>query len=487
VPVAKTKRRLAPDAAERNLYERVAERIAQQVGKGIYQPGARVPSVRQLSDQLDVSIATVIEAYRRLEDDGVLEARPQSGYYVRLRQWQPPAEPAVSCPPCTPTSVSINELVMRVLKTARQPNVVQLGVATPHTDFMPVRRLNQITAAVARRDDGQIHRYDFPPGLPALRQQIARRMLETGCDVAPDDIVITSGCQEAVNLCLRAVAKPGDVIAVESPTYYGSLQTIEALGMKALEIPTHPREGISIEALQLALERHRVRACVLVLNYSNPLGACMAEDNKRRLVRLLAEHEIPLIEDDIYGDLGFRGPRPKAAKAFDRKGLVMYCSSFSKTISSGFRVGWAVPGRRHKEFEHLKFVNTVAAAATLPELALAEFLAHGGYERHLRSVRPAYAQNVERMTQAIARLFPEGTRVTQPAGGVVLWVELPPKVDAIELRRRALERGVSVTPGPLFSAKQKYRNFMRLTYAVPWDERVEQALVTVGRLAGDMA
>jgi DNA-binding transcriptional MocR family regulator len=213
----------------------------------------------------------------------------------------------------------------------------------------------------------------------------------------------------------------------------------------------------------------------------------MAEDNKRRLVRLLAEHDIPLIEDDIYGDLGFSAPRPKAAKSFDRKGLVMYCSSFSKTVSSGARVGWTVPGRFYDRIEHLKFVNTVAAAATLPEMALAEFLAHGGYERYLRGVRPLYAQNAERMTQAIARFFPDGTRVTQPTGGVVLWAELPSKVDAIELRRRALEKGVSLTPGPLFSAKQKYRNFIRLTYALPWDERVEQALITVGRLAGEMA
>jgi DNA-binding transcriptional MocR family regulator len=474
------------DDAAGNLYQRVALRVAEQVNKGIYQPGQRVPSVRQLSDQLDVSIATVIEAYRRLEDDGVLEARPQSGYYVRLRQWQPPAEPACSRPSGTPTTVSINELAMRVLKSARQPNVMQLGVATPSTDYMPTRRLNQISAAIARRDTGAIHRYDFPPGLPVLRQQIARRMLETGCDVSPDEIVVTSGCQEAINLCLRAVAKPGDVIAVESPTWYGSLQSIESLGMKALEIPTHPRDGISLEALELALERHRVRACVLVLNFSNPLGARMPEENKRRLVRMLAEHEVPLIEDDMYGDLCFAGPRPKAAKAFDRKGNVMYCSSFSKTISSGMRVGWTVPGRYYEQIEHLKFVNTVASAATPSQAAIAEFLAHGGYERHLRSVRPVYAQNCERMIQAIARFFPEGTRVTKPVGGVVLWVELPSKVDAIELRRRAMEKGVSITPGPLFSAKQKYRNFIRLTYALPWDERVEQALVTVGRLAGDM-
>ncbi|MBI3898309.1 MAG: PLP-dependent aminotransferase family protein [Gammaproteobacteria bacterium] len=469
-----------------NLYERVAQRIAEQVNKGIYRPGQRVPSVRQLSDQLKVSVATVIEAYRRLEDEGVLEARPQSGYYVRQQRWQPPAEPEVSRPEGSPTTVSVTELAMKVLKNTRSADIVQFGVASPQAGFLPTRKLNRITTAILRDDQGVAHRYDFPPGLPALRQQIARRMVETGCEISPDEIVITSGCQEALNLCLRAVARPGDVIAVESPTYYGALQLIETLGMKVLEIPTHPRDGISVEALELALDRYSVRACVVGPSFSNPLGACMSDDSKRRLVRLLAEHGIPLIEDDIYADLAFNAPRPKAAKAFDRKGLVFYCSSFSKTISPGLRVGWTVPGRFQEQIEHLKYVNT-QATATLSEMAIAEFLEHGGYERHLRNVRPIYAQNAERMVQAIARYFPEGTRVAQPSGGIVLWLELPAKVNGLELYKRALDRGISVAPGALFSAKQKYKNFIRLTFALSWNDRVEQGLFALGHLAKEMA
>ncbi len=471
---------------DENLYRRVARRVAEQVQKGVYRAGERVPSVRRQSAQLKVSIATIVEAYRLLEDEGVLEARPQSGYYVRARRWQPPAEPEVSRPAGSPTTVGITELAMRVLKNSRRADIVQLGVAVPHAQFLPIRRLNRIVAAIARRDSGQVHRYEYPPGLPALRQQLARRMLESGCDVSPEEIVVTSGCQEAVTLCLRAVARPGDVIAVESPTYYGTLQAIESLGMKALEVPTHPRDGVSLEALDLALERHRVRACLLVLTYHNPLGACMSDENKRRLVRLLAEHDVPLIENDIYADIGFASQRSMAAKSYDRKGLVLYCSSFSKTLSPGLRVGWTAPGRYYTQIEHLKYVSTMATA-TLPQAVLAEFLAHGGYDRHLRGVRPLYARNAERMTEAIARFFPTGTRATKPGGGVVVWVELPDTVDALELHRRALERGVSVAPGPLFSAKQKYRHFIRLTYALPWNEQVEQALVTVGRLAQGLA
>lgn len=482
--VVKALRRSDPAGSD-NLYRRVARRIAEQIEKGIYRAGERIPSVRRLSEQWKVSIATVLEAYRLLENDGLLEARPQSGYYVRARTYQAPAEPEVSSPPGAPTTVSVTEVAMSVLKTARRADIVQLCLTTPHPEYLPIARLNRIAAAIARRDTGAAHRYDFPPGLPMLRQQVARRMLEAGCEVAPDDIVITSGCQEAVTICLRAVAQPGDVIAVESPTYYGTLQAIEALGMKALEIPTHPREGISLEALELALERHRVRACVLVLSFSNPLGACMPEDNRRRLVRLLADHDIPLIEDDVYGDLAFSGARPKAAKAFDRKGLVLYCSSFSKTLSPGSRVGWMVPGRWLTRTEHLKYVSTMATP-TLPEMMLAEFLMHGGYDRYLRGVRPQYAQNAERTIQAIARFFPAGTRVTKPNGGLVLWVELPAKVDAFELNRRALERSIAIAPGPLFSAKQKYRHFIRLTFSVAWSERVEQALFTLGRLAHEL-
>jgi DNA-binding transcriptional MocR family regulator len=472
---------------EENLYEQVAERLSGQVRSGVYQAGDRVPSVRNLSSQLKVSISTVIEAYRLLEARGVLEARPQSGYYVRARLWQAPAEPAMSRPATQPTTVGVSQLAMQVLHASSEPDVMPLGVAVPHASFLPLRALDRIVAAAARCDRGEAARYEFPPGNAALRAQIARRMAEVGCDVSPEDILVTSGCQEALSLALRAVARPGDTVAIESPAFYGTLQTIESLGMKALEIPTHPREGVSLEALKLALEQWTVKACVLVPSFSNPLGACMPEDRRRRLLRLLGEHGIPLIEDDIYGDLGFGSERPKPVKAFDRKGLVFYCASFSKTLAPGLRVGWIAPPARYREpLWHLKYVSSMATA-TIPQLAVAEFLARGGYERHLRRVRTQYARLAVQMTQAIARHFPSGTRVTQPAGGFVLWVELPERVDALELHRRALAKKISVAPGPLFSAKQKYRHFVRLTCALPWDERLEHALATLGRLAEELA
>lgn len=468
--------------ADTNLYEKLAVRLMQQVDRGVYPPGARLPSVREASSRFKVSISTVVEAYRVLEKRGVIEARPQSGFYVRARQWEASSEPETSRPRAKPCAVSVGDLAMSVLRASNQPNVVQLGVASPHPIFLPVRALNRIIAGIARRDDDRAMRYDFPPGNRELRVQIARRMAAVGCDVSPDDIVTTSGCQEALRLCLRVAAKPGDTVAIESPAFYGTLQAIEALGMRALEIPTNPREGISLEALKLALEQWKVGAVMLVPSFANPLGSCMPEENRRRLVRLLNQHEIPLIEDDIYGDLAFGATRPNAIKAYDRKGTVLYCSSFSKTLAPGLRVGWAVPGLYRDQVAHRKYVSSMATA-TLPQMAIAEYLAQGSYERHLRKVRATYAQQAQRMVEAIARNFPAGTRVTRPSGGFVLWVELPEKVDTLVLHRLALDKGISIAPGPLFSASGKYRNCIRLTCALPWDEKLDRALVTLGGLA----
>ncbi len=468
------------------LYERVADRITLLIDRGTLRPGDRVPSVRKLSETQDVSISTALQAYRILEDRGMIEARPQSGYYVRPRLWRRPPEPEVSAPASIPTRVGTGDLIMRVLKSVRDPEMVQFGAAVPSPDLIPTRQLNRSMASIARRHPRQSTAYDMPPGNEALRIQVARRMIEAGCALGPHDLVTTCGGQEALNLCLKAVAKPGDTIAIESPTFYGILQAIEVLGLRALEIPTHPREGVNIEALRFAVEQKRVRACLFVTNYSNPLGSCMSDANKRRLVQTLAERDVPLIEDDIYGDLHFGPGRPKVAKAFDRKGLVLLCSSFSKTLAPGYRVGWIAPGRFKERVEYLKFVSNIATPS-LPQMAVAEFLSNGGYDRHLRRIRKVYADQVVRTTRAISRYFPEGTRVTRPTGGHVLWVSLPGRADSLEIHRRALAEKISIAPGPIFSPKQSYRNFVRINCGILWSEKVEHALVTLGRLAGELA
>jgi DNA-binding transcriptional MocR family regulator len=464
-----------------SLYERVADCIVRLIDEGTFRPGARLPSVRALSRQWQVSITTVLEAYRLLEDRGLIEARPQSGYYVRARFPEASAEPAISQPASAPTEVSIGERLMALLRAKRNPALVQLSAAIPDPAFLPTERLNRMLARVARDHAGEGAAYDLPPGCEALRVQVARRALTAGCALTPREIVTTTGCMEALFLSLRAVCRPGDAVAVEAPTYYGVLQTMELLGLRAVEIPTHPRDGMSLDALRYALDETPIRACLVISNFSNPLGSCMPEETKRELVALLAERDLPLIEDDIYGDLGFAGERPKVAKAFDRNGLVLLCSSFSKTLSPGYRVGWVAPGRFQAEVERFKFASSIASA-TLPQLAIAAFLAGGGYDHHLRRIRRLYARQVPLMAQAVSCAFPEGTKVTRPSGGFVLWVEMPPEVDSLRLYEQAMQAGITIAPGPLFSARQRFRNCIRLNAAY-WSPRVESAIGTLGQLA----
>ncbi|MEW6156295.1 MAG: PLP-dependent aminotransferase family protein [Verrucomicrobiota bacterium] len=472
----------APDGT---LYRRIAERICQLIDQGTLRPGERVPSVRKLSEQQSVSIATVLQAYRFLENQGRIEARPQSGYYVRARLWSPPAEPELYRTAPGSTKVEVAELVMEVIKGTRDPSLVRLGASLAAAELFPNVQLHRTAASVARRHPVASNSYDPPPGNLSLRTQIARRALESGCALSPEDIVITCGATEALHLCLRAVARPGDTIAIESPTFFGILQMIESLGMRACEIPTYPREGICLEELALRLKCCRIKACVFSTNFSNPLGSCMPDEKKKKLVEMLAERDIPLIEDDIYGNLCFSPNRPKVAKAFDTKGLVLLCDSFTKTLAPGYRIGWVAPGRFKSQVELLKFVSTSATAA-LPQMAIADFLANGSFDHHLRKIRRFYGAQVEHMTAAISRYFPEGTRVTRPRGGQVLWVELPGDLDSLELYRRALAHHISIAPGPIFSAKRKFRNCLRLSCGIPWSEKIETALQRLGTLMEGM-
>lgn len=466
------------------LYEQLALQLQEHIRNGVYPPGEKVPSVRKFAELNKVSLASVVAAYRLLESKSWIEARAQSGFYARQPESMPP--PAHAGGMATraegPVEVNITERVVSLFRDLLRKDVLSLGTAVPHPNFLPVKELHQALNRCLRSNADAGSRYSLPAGEDVLRQRIARRAAEAGCLFGPDDIIITNGCQEALNLALRAVATAGDIIAIESPAFFGTLQAIQALGMQALEIPTNAETGISQEALSLALERWPVRAVVVVSNFSNPTGVVMPDSHKSALVKLLTARDIPLIEDDIYGDLNHGRERPRPAKAYDNRGNVLLCASFSKTIAPGYRVGWLVPGRWRQKVEHLKYVGSVANA-TLPQLALADYLADSRFDRHLVRVRRTYADNLARFQATIARYFPSGTRTSRPNGGFLLWVELPEGCDTLVLHERALAAGISIAPGRLFSPQEKYTHCLRLSAAVPWSVRVESALSELGRLA----
>jgi DNA-binding transcriptional MocR family regulator len=466
--------------SQNNLYEQVADRLETAIAEGTLGPGDRLPSVRQLHRQLSVSISTVLEAYRLLEDRGLIQARPQSGYYVKATALASPPEPTPYAPPDQASRVD-NSPAFKLMQAVRRPGAIKLGAAVPASELLPLKALNRLMGQVLRDNSALAHSYDVPPGCEPLRQAVARRLMDAGCAIAPDQIVTTNGTFEAVYLSLLAVTEPGDTVAIESPTYYGLLEAFESLRLNALELPTHPRDGLSLEHLETALQRGQVQACALVSNFSNPLGSCMDDAKKQQLAALMARYDRPLIEDDVYGELHFGPRRPKAVKAFDRQGIVLYCSSYSKTLSPGLRAGWVVPGRYQTQVEQLKWViNQTTAIA--PQLTIAAFLASGGYDRHLRRLRRAYQEQMAKMTQAICQYFPLQTRLTRPEGGHVLWVELPPEIDSLLLQRVALDQGISIAPGVIFSPSRSYQNCLRINTSNPWCEEIDQAMATLGQL-----
>ncbi|BCS55151.1 GntR family transcriptional regulator [Geobacter sp. SVR] len=366
------------------------------------------------------------------------------------------------------------------MRNIADPSLVPLGGGIPNADLLPIDKLNRMLASESKRFPLQSISYPPAQGHKRLRTLIARRSLNSGCSLAPDDVVITSGCVEAMNLALQAVYRPGDTVAVGSPVYPTFLKSIQWMGLKVLEIPSNG-EGLNLEVLNYAIRHNQVSACITITNFNNPLGSLMPDEKKRELVMLLAKHDIPLIEDDVYGDLAYGPSRPASAKAFDEKGLVLYCSSFSKTLAPGYRIGWIAPGRFREKVAQLKALLNVASSSPT-QLAVAEFLTNGGYDHHLRKIRRVYARQTGQVREAVGRYFPLGTRVSRPEGGYILWVELPEDLDSFRLYQAGLQEGIGIAPGTIFTLGDQYKNCFRLNAAC-WSERIELALETLGGIA----
>lgn len=468
-----------------NLYHQLASEIISQIESGIYKVGDKLPGVRTASTQRGVSAATVVAAYNELLNGGYIESRPRSGFYVNgvATDFE---SPQLTQHKMVPREIVGQELVLELLHQTQGASAVNIGAAVADAKILPSVMVEKAIARMARLERTNVCSYEsFARGNLELRQQIAKRMAQLGCQMSVDDIVITNGCQEALLLSLKAITVPGDFIAIESPSYYGLLQIIEHMGLQAIEIPTDPVTGISLDALQLAMEHWPIKACLVVSNFSNPLGASLSDENKKALTSLCRKHKVTLIEDDLYGDLAFGNQRPSVCKRFDEK--VVYCSSFSKTFAPGLRVGWVASKQLAPVIGQLKFMSSMACP-TIVQYALADILKSGKYDRHLRGMRTQLAKSMHELILAIERYFPANTRITQPQGGYVLWVELPlenlvsKSFDTYELTLRLLDEKIAITPGKIFTTTQKYKNCLRLSSGGLWTPQKEKALRRVGEL-----
>ena len=464
-------------------YEALADDLARSIQSGAFRPGERLPSVRQTTTARRISPSTVFQAYYLLEARGLIESRARSGYYVAARPPRLPPEPeSASRPDGDSRPVDVSELVFDVLQSAMQRHLVPFGSAFPSPLLFPLPKLGRAIAAAAQDLDPWSIVDDLTPGQAELRHQIGLRYLIDGIDVSAEEIIVTNGALEALNLGIAAVTKPGDAVLVESPCFYAVLQSLERNGLRAVEVPTHPRDGVDLDALEQAIVRHAPRACWLMPTFHNPLGATMPEDAKRDLVSLLARHGIPLIEDDVYAELHYGARRPLPAKAFDRYGGVIHCSSFSKCLAPGYRIGWVAAGRFRDTIARNKLTTTLNTNVPA-QRAIGRYLQGGGYDRHLRRLRATLAGQQAQYIAAVASFFPEGTKVTRASGGYFAWIELPEGRDALSLHRHALNSGISIAPGPIFSASRGFGRCLRLNYGHPFDARVEGALRMLGALA----
>ncbi|WP_158782251.1 PLP-dependent aminotransferase family protein [Pantoea sp. BAV 3049] len=471
---------------ETTLYHQLAETLAEAIHGGTYLPGSRLPAIRRCASHHQVSVNTVLSAYRILEDRGLIEARPQSGYYVRGMLPSVKAGSRHRTTVRSPSSEKL-DLIEAVFAAQNHPDYTNISLACPqNSDFFPTAKISRIMASLLRREPDLIGRYALPPGSQRLRREIARRAMDLGMTLTVEDVTITHGCMEALQLALRAVTRPGDCVGVETPTYFYLFPLLASLGLNVLEIPTDPQQGLSLDALELVLQEKRIQALVAMPVGQNPLGYTMKLEDKKRLAKLVNHYQIPLIEDGLYCELQFCWPLSPAVKAFDNDGWVLHCTSFTKTVAPDFHVGWIAAGRFTEELARLKSVSSLAESRLLCE-TLGYFLESGGYDHHLRTLRRRYAAQLDEVRGLIARHFPKGTRATQPSAGFVFWVELPGDVDCVELFHRLLQEKICLTPGALYTLSDRGNSAMRLSCCYPIDERYTWALQRTGALACEMS
>lgn len=462
------------------LYNEIANGIVIQITGGVLQPGDKLPSVRMLCKEHGISMNTAKRVFLELEAQSLIDSKPQSGYFVSRLPYQKLPLPEVSRPSSLANSNEPNELISKVYGNMGNSGLTLFSISAPSGDLLPLAKLKKEIVHATRelREGGTA--YEPLQGNVKLRRMIAVRSLAWGGNLHENDLVTTGGAMNAVALCLMALVKPGDTVAVESPCYPGILQLAISLGCKILELPTHPVTGLEIEALKEAIPR--IDICLLVPNFNTPLGSCMPDEHKKEVVELLSKHNIPLIEDDIYGDLYFGTQRPKCCKAFDKEGNVLWCGSVSKTLAPGYRVGWVAPGRYKEKLLKLKLIHSISSSSIVQE-AVANFVTTGKYENHLRQLRRTVEDNYQNYLRAIAQYFPEGTKTSRPLGGLSLWVEFDKGIDTAKLYDLAIKQGICIAPGRMFTLQDQFENCMRLCIGLRWTDELKFKLKQLGNLA----
>ncbi len=460
-------------------YQVLSKQLTQGIKSGRWKSGERLPSVRELCLSQSLSKATVLHALHQLEAEGLLEARPKSGYFVKAAKQhkQRPPQPSLSKP--TPQSVNVPTLFRDIMKHSAAFDILP-GAGGNEASSHIIELNRHISRAMRNHPENKAMYYNEPAGDLALRSQITERYRQFDLSINPDQFCITSGCQNALFLALMTTCKPGDNVIVESPAFYGVLQLLEQLQLNVIEVPASAETGLDINAFESTLKTWQVTACVVTPAFATPTGATIPDQNKARLMTLADHYDIAVIEDDIYGDLFF-GTRPTPLKALDSQERVILCSSFSKALSRDLRIGWISGGRWHEKITQLKLVTHLASSQSLQQ-GLASFMAEGCYRRHLGHYRQRLKQQRDQLVGVIRDYWPNSTLFSVPEGGLALWLEMDSSLNMQAAYLRALEKSIILTPGSLFSATGQYQNYLRLSFTHPITGARKKALQTLAAI-----
>jgi len=456
-------------------YRSLALQLAQDLRSGCYPPGSQLPSVRQLCSAHAASLATVTHALHELEDAGLIEARPRRGFFASAALPMARSAPAAE-------AIALEGRRKRLMElAASQPGLLSLGHLGLPASLLPLPTLARLLGQQLRSQRGLLAT-GSAYGSTALREQLARRAPRMGCQFGAEDVVVTQGEGESLQLCLRLLTQPGDLVALGTPAPLRALELIASMGLRALELPAADDGGLAVPALAAALQTQAIAACLAEPSFYRATGGSLDDAAKQSLAALLDQHQLPLIECDMMGEL-YRGTqRPAPVKAFDTDDRVLYCGSLACITGPGYNLGYIASARHHLQLRAARAVHGELLPSS-SDAVLAAFMASGAFDTHLRRLRRTLAAQLQAYEQAVRAHFPAGTRVSTGAGGYVLWVELPGHLNACVLLERARQHGYNFMPGAVFSMGTQFDHCLRLSAAHPLDAQRAQGLRLLGELA----
>jgi 2-aminoadipate transaminase len=456
------------------LYRQVVDQIAARITNGSLPPGARLPPVRELAAALDLTRLTVHSAYTELQARGLIESHVGRGSFVAAAAKGLPSGGAAQAP----ERWQAQSVLADLMRLAEQPELISFAQALPAPETYPAQALARALSAATRESSSL--GYGPIAGDPALREQICRLLLERGVAARPDEVLITAGAQQGIDLALRALASPDDVVLVEEPGYPGMLEVAARRGQRLVGVPVDDG-GIVVAALAAACATHHPRLLYTVPTFHNPTGVSLAAERREALLRVARTYDLLIVEDDIYGLLGYDGPTPPALKSLDTDGRVVYCMSFSKALAPGLRLGALVASQELlPDLAGAKHSADLVCSPLL-QRALAIYLQGGRFAAHLQEVRALYRTRRDALLAALAGL-PPGCDWTRPQGGLNLWIELPEGVHERDFVESAIQRGVGVAPGAAFFVQPRSHAYVRLCFGAHPPERLERGVGILGEV-----